>query len=1467
MIASRSESKSKNDTRGARTRRWFKRLTVALIALAILIPVTWQTLTSSWFLAPRIESVLSALVGGKVTIGAADLDIDGGLHLADVRLLVPGVRGPAGELVHIPVLTINLDRHELLAGRITIRRLIIDDALLRLSEDIDSGRFNVGGLALGPSSASTPLTEWPQIELRSGVVQMGEHRAATFTASGEIRVGGSLRPEARRSPADAHDWYAFDLKEVVAGASAQAPPGMSMTGRFDLSTGEGSSIISGVSFAPRQADLLPRVARQWWKSIEPSGSLQPVVVQISPGGRYEIEIAMDGVDWSLPVPSFDPRRDTQPPRMTNVQGSVVIHDGVVDLIGLSGEIDGVPYGLTGSFASVDQSPGFDLTFNVERFDLSSNMNMLTALPVKVRELVDNQLVQLGGPTGLLDARVTLRRDPVAAEATAEGAVPASRPVRASGRVELVNAEGTYREFPYPLSGLRGAVEFDDQEIRIVALAARGPSGGQIFVSGRISPMDADPQVEVEMYANNIPIDEHLLAALGPSRGGAITEFFNAPAMERLLDAGLLLAEADVERLSEEVRALLREHRDLTEPPLRDEKNAARLDAILARVEEIERSLARVFQLGGRLNIRSTIRRERGPSQPTKVSNLVTLADRSRPLGAIYEEFPYPARLIAGEVLIEYDRVAIVKDLVLEGVDGGRATISGEVRRVREPVRRQEPDLTIHVESIPVNEFLLRAIPGGGGGEAKNGDSGQSPLSRAARVVAGLRLVGNLSADGRIYPDARGKADFDINVHLLDGSSRPADDFPRWEQELDWRWPLSLPLSAVEAEVTVHRRSLDIHRFTGHSGEQFLDASGRIGWADGRIDIDLDAGGRDLDLHPHLIDLASPLGSDEGIEEMRRFWNNVEPRGRTDADVIYRQVGDEIPTFDLILTPQRGSLLVSGHRIDASNIFGEVRISDGAVRFSDLHADAVSENVSIGRVTLDGTVAYRPERESNLHGKVAGGRFEAPAFEAFAAGLSGLLARSPGESIAPHGTFDASFHLTRPPHGEHPSYLINVQPGELDFTLGGERFEVRRLQGAALITPTTFELGALSGAYQDGLIRLSGNVDRTRGVKADLILSVSADRLTGRVRALLPQAVNQLIDAIDLEVGQSVELVDARIQYARPPVDETPEPPVESIAFDGLLHVRDASMNLSIPITELDGSLQLAAQRRSDEPWLHGQVEMNVSRMLVLGRLVTDMKASLVSGDEPGQVEVSRLVGECYGGRLSTEGSVRVPWMNEPGRYDLRLSLAHVAVDPILRRVAPRRPPDAKEAAAAVESSTEPIPAPPQPRPGRLDGDLAVAGAFGRPESRIGRGEIRVRDAELYEVPLAMWALQLSALTLPVSTSFREADVDYYIDGNEVIFERLALDSPAMSLKGQGVLNYASQALDMEFNTASKLRAPFLTPLWESLRDLFMTIRVTGTLEHPVANLQPRSGSTAQRRRPVRGDAEPRDLVIAPITSD
>ncbi|MFW5652890.1 MAG: hypothetical protein ACOC0P_02490, partial [Planctomycetota bacterium] len=142
--------------------------------------------------------------------------------------------------------------------------------------------------------------------------------------------------------------------------------------------------------------------------------------------------------------------------------------------------------------------------------------------------------------------------------------------------------------------------------------------------------------------------------------------------------------------------------------------------------------------------------------------------------------------------------------------------------------------------------------------------------------------------------------------------------------------------------------------------------------------------------------------------------------------------------------------------------------------------------------------------------------------------------------------------------------------------------------------------------------------------------------------------------------------------------------------------------------------------------------------------------------------------------------------------------------------------------------------------GRLRASFSVVGKFGDPASRRGRGMVRVDGGTIYSVPLAVWVLQLSSLALPVSTGFDDAEVAFYIDGERVVFESIRLDSASIRLTGAGHVNATTRELSLALQTQSRMPAPILTPIWQTVRDTIFSLEVTGTIDSPKVRLRPRT---------------------------
>ena len=154
---------------------------------------------------------------------------------------------------------------------------------------------------------------------------------------------------------------------------------------------------------------------------------------------------------------------------------------------------------------------------------------------------------------------------------------------------------------------------------------------------------------------------------------------------------------------------------------------------------------------------------------------------------------------------------------------------------------------------------------------------------------------------------------------------------------------------------------------------------------------------------------------------------------------------------------------------------------------------------------------------------------------------------------------------------------------------------------------------------------------------------------------------------------------------------------------------------------------------------------NFPRVLIENRLLTDarIETSLVppSGDAM-TVALTMSEGLLYG------GPVRGTFLLEPDtdRYQLNMFMDDVELTGIVK--------------GESESGTE--------IPGRVLASLALKGITGKDDTRIGRGEIRIHDADIAGSSSSMALLRVGQLMLPGSSGLDEAEISYFIDGGEAI---------------------------------------------------------------------------------------------------
>ena len=136
--------------------------------------------------------------------------------------------------------------------------------------------------------------------------------------------------------------------------------------------------------------------------------------------------------------------------------------------------------------------------------------------------------------------------------------------------------------------------------------------------------------------------------------------------------------------------------------------------------------------------------------------------------------------------------------------------------------------------------------------------------------------------------------------------------------------------------------------------------------------------------------------------------------------------------------------------------------------------------------------------------------------------------------------------------------------------------------------------------------------------------------------------------------------------------------------------------------------------------------------------------------------------------------------------------------------------------------------------GKVLAKINLGGSGQRLNSLNGRGNIKLRDANIYELPLMISLLKILSVRMPDPTAFSKSDIDFRIVGNHIYFDRIDFNGDAISLIGKGEMNFQSE-IRLTFHTMvgrDELRIPILRPILGSASEQMMQIHVAGTLSNP-----------------------------------
>ena len=949
-----------------------------LLALALAVGVGGLYLARGPLTRGLALARLESALGYDATCEAATLMPSGRVALPGLELRSPGTEGEAGVVLRAERLELEVGWVDaLLAPARAVRAVRLVSPTARVSVDVEDGSLNLGGGGGGGASLPDSL---PPVRVEGARLVFGEHGhdggAPWFEPLQEIALTGALEPSPGQPGV-----YALELLEDAPAARAPA----ALRGEIDLRAGSGRLALRDVDFSAIRVDAASPPVETLLRRLRVDGRLPRATLRYERDGSFEVRVDLAGVDVLAPAPVLNPEAaDAGDPRL---RLSRVSGDLRLDPSGLSANLEGFFEDLDARVILTTDGFGVSADLSVQmiiaEYRLGPNPGLLPFAPALAAEFVQ----RFSGPEALISGRVTVERTAGAASA--------------SGLFSWSEGRVAFQGFPYPIEGISGRLSFNNEGVYVTDLRGRGPTGADITAEVVAIPPGDDAEIGSRIVAENVPVDEHLLRAIGGERGKALGRLFDAgslppAAAERLARAGSEFRAGGDVRLEIDIEKRGGEHGEWSWDVL------ATSPALGLAPDALAYPLtARGFTLTlDRRNAEASLPTLEGPTGATgSATATVPLGSDDarggeggpgfRPtVGFEIVRAPVDELLLAALARRSERFASVLRELRAGGVIsgsgearlGGRldadASIAFENVRLRAPEsgRRLADDLAGVVE-VRGDRAALTASGAGPGG-ARLALAGELDLERGAWGLTldadGLPITAELAeAIGVFSPGARERFEAIraeralggvIDARLSASSGGEDADGAVWELDLGGSDAIALEmggerleLRGVRGRVTLASRAEGIN-FDGASAALF--SGGEEVAREVRLDGALDPDGETrLEIAADAVRLGSPgVRALAGLSApVGAFLEEADPTGEVSLALTVRAEAGGEPAVAGRIEPRGVELTRGGERLRVTGGGGAIEFGGAGVRLSDLRLDAGAWGVTLdGRLAQGGT---------------------------------------------------------------------------------------------------------------------------------------------------------------------------------------------------------------------------------------------------------------------------------------------------------------------------------------------------------------------------------------------------------------------------------------------------------------------------------------------------------------------------------
>ena len=630
----------------------------------------------------------------------------------------------------------------------------------------------------------------------------------------------------------------------------------------------------------------------------------------------------------------------------------------------------------------------------------------------------------------------------------------------------------------------------------------------------------------------------------------------------------------------------------------------------------------------------------------------------------------------------------------------------------------------------------------------------------------------------------------------------------------YRFPYRLDRTV--GTVTYKGSALALH-LTGQAGGHPVHVAGAIDTsvAGGRGTIEVQ--GNEMRIDDALL-AAMPPRSADIVRSLR---------GQGTFDFVFRhQRGPEHPlghanSLDIRLA--QGSLSYAGFPYPLSNVTGIIRMEQGRWMIR-----GITGTNDTGVVQCSGGLEPNADGGGELTLQLTGRGvvLEKELRDALPAGMRRIW-----DDVDPRGMAEFAATVRHDVKARRTTVELEAMPQGDTVSIEPSWFPYRleRLQGRLVWRDGQLRFEQIRGVHARTTVATDGRCRFT----PDGGWHVSFERLSAdRFRVdhdllqALPAGLQQAVEGVKLRGLLSLDgTLD--IYSTTPTVMTLPGGRTEMVpgpaaaSWDMALDMEQAAVDVGVPVEHVHGGLRLRGQSDGRSWQALGELSLDsamvrdVQLTAVRGPLAMDgggvRFGALAAGGNGGG---RRLSARLADGALLVDGSAAA---GPAGRFAVVASLQ----DADLQRLA-------NEATAT-----------PQRYRGRLSGGIELNGSRAGTHSLSGRGQVRLRDADIYELPVVVALLKILRVKAPDRNAFGSSLVDFRIEGPHAYLDTIELSGDAISLVGTGEVDFDTN-LKLSFRSImgdAETQLPAMKRLLGGASGQFMLIHVDGTLAEPVTTTE------------------------------